>query len=155
MLQIGDTAPDFELLTDEAVPLRLSDLRGRRVILFFYPKADTPGCTKQACGFRDQFPRIETAAATVIGLSPDQPKALAKWKAKEQLPYTLVSDPDHEVADAYGAWGEKSLYGKSYMGILRGHAVIGPDGTLEDLRLGIKPDESVESAVAFLAAQNN
>lgn len=153
MLQIGDPAPDFELKTDTGETLKLSDLRGRRVVLFFYPRADTPGCTKQACGFRDRFPRIETANATVIGLSPDQPDALAKWKAKESLPYTLVSDPDHAVADAYGAWGEKTNYGKTYWGILRGHAIIAPDGTLEDLRLGIKPDESVESAVEFLTAQ--
>ncbi len=151
MLQVGDIAPDFELLTDQNTSLRLSDLRGRRVVLFFYPKADTPGCTKQACGFRDTFPRIETANATVIGLSPDQPKALAKWKAKERLPYTLVSDPDHQVAEAYGAWGEKSMFGKAYMGILRGHAIIGADGTIEDIRLKISPEESVEEAVKFLA----
>lgn len=151
MLQVGDIAPDFELLTDQNTSLRLSDLRGRRVVLFFYPKADTPGCTKQACGFRDTFPRIETANATVIGLSPDQPKALAKWKVKERLPYTLVSDPDHRVAEAYGAWGEKSMFGKAYMGILRGHAIIGADGTIEDIRLKISPEESVEEAVKFLA----
>lgn len=150
MLHIGDTAPDFDLLTDTGERLKLSDLRGRRVILFFYPRADTPGCTKQACGFRDRFPRIETANAAVIGLSPDQPRDLAKWKAKESLPYTLVSDPDHQVAEAYGAWGEKQSYGKTYDGILRGHAIIGPDGTLEDLRTRISPDESVELAVAFL-----
>lgn len=151
MLQVGDTAPDFELLTDENSTLKLSDLRGRRVVLFFFPKADTPGCTKQACGFRDEFPRIETANASLIGLSPDQPKALAKWKAKENLPYTLVSDPDHEVAEAYGAWGEKSMFGKKYMGILRGHAVIGADGKIEDIRLSVSPEESVEEAVKFLA----
>lgn len=151
MLQIGDMAPDFELLTDEDKPIKLSDLRGRRVVLFFFPKADTPGCTKQACGFRDRFPRIETANATVIGLSPDTPKALAKWKAKESLPYTLVSDLEHQAAEAYGAWGEKKMYGKAYMGILRGHAIIGPDGRIEDIRLKISPDESVEEAMKFLA----
>lgn len=153
MLQIGDSVPDFELLTDAGEPLMLSELRGRRVVLFFFPKADTPGCTKQACGFRDRFPRIETANATVLGLSPDQPKALAKWKEKESLPYILLSDPDHEVAEAFGAWGEKSMYGKSYMGILRGHAIIGPDGTIEDLRVKISPEESVEEAVKFIDAQ--
>lgn len=152
MLKIGDTVPDFELLTDTGEPLKLSELRGRRVALFFYPKADTPGCTKQACGFRDSFPRIETANATVLGLSPDQPKALAKWKQKEHLPYTLLSDPEHEVAEAFGAWGEKSLFGKAYMGILRGHAIIGPDGTIEDLRLRISPEESVEEATKFIDA---
>lgn len=153
MLKTGDIAPDFELQTDEDTPLKLSDLRGRRVVLFFYPKADTPGCTKQACGFRDRFPRIEAADATVIGLSPDMPRALAKWKAKERLPYTLVSDPDHAVAEAYGAWGQKSKFGHTYMGILRGHAIIGPDGVIEDLRLSISPDESVQQAVEFLAAK--
>ena len=152
MLKTGDTVPDFELPTDTGEPLKLSDLRGRRVVLFFFPKADTPGCTKQACGFRDRFPRIETANATVLGLSPDQPKALAKWKKKEDLPYTLLSDPEHEVAEAFGAWGEKSMFGKAYMGILRGHAIIGPDGTIEDLRLNISPDESVEEAVKFIDA---
>lgn len=150
MLKIGDSVPDFELLTDTGDPLKMSDLRGRRVVLFFFPKADTPGCTKQACGFRDRFPRIETANATVLGLSPDQPKALAKWREKESLPYTLLSDPEHEVADAFGAWGEKSMYGKTYMGILRGHAIIGPDGKIEDLRVKISPEESVEEAVKFI-----
>ncbi len=155
MLQIGDPVPDFELLTDTGEPLKLSDLRGRRVALFFFPKADTPGCTKQACGFRDHFPYIETANATVLGLSPDQPKALAKWRKKERLPYTLLSDPEHEVAEAFGAWGEKSMFGKAYMGILRGHAIIGPDGTIEDLRLKISPDESVEEAMKFIDAAAN
>ena len=152
MLKTGDTVPDFEWLTDIGEPLKLSDLHGRRVVLFFCPKADTPGCTKQAWGFRDRFPRIETANATVLGLSPDQPKALAKWKKKEDLPYTLLSDPEHEVAEAFGAWGEKSMFGKAYMGILRGHAIIGPDGTIEDLRLKISPEESVEEAVKFIDA---
>lgn len=151
MLQIGDKAPDFELLTDTGEPLKLSDLSGRRTILFFFPRADTPGCTKQACGFRDRFPRIETNNATVVGLSPDTPKDLAKWKEKEDLPYTLVSDPDHAVAEAFGAWGEKTSFGRSYVGILRGHAVIGPDGVIEDLRVGISPDESVEEAARFVA----
>jgi peroxiredoxin Q/BCP len=150
MLQIGDPAPDFELLSDENQPIRLSDLRGRRVVLFFFPRADTPGCTAQACGFRDRMPVIETGNATVLGLSPDLPAALAKWRAKEKLPYNLLSDPDHEVADAFGAWGEKSMYGKTYEGILRGHAIIGVDGRVEDLRVRIKPDESVQAAVAFL-----
>ena len=152
MLQVGDLAPDFELLTDENKPLRLSDLRGRRVVLFFFPRADTPGCTAQACGFRDRLPVIEAGNATVFGLSPDLPEALAKWRAKEKLPYNLLSDPNHEVADAFGAWGEKSMYGKTYDGILRGHAIIGVDGRVEDLRVKIKPGESVEGAVEFLAS---
>ena len=152
MLQVGEMAPDFELLSDENQPIRLSDLRGRRVVLFFFPRADTPGCTAQACGFRDRMPVIETGNATVLGLSPDLPSALAKWRAKEKLPYNLLSDPDHEVADAFGAWGEKSMFGKTYDGILRGHAIIGADGRIEDLRVRIKPNESVEAAVEFLAS---
>lgn len=150
MLNPGDLAPKFELLSDEGQPVKLSDYRGRRVVLFFFPKADTPGCTTQACGFRDEFPRIEIANATVLGLSPDQPKALARWKARRQLPYTLLSDPDHQVAEAYGAWGEKKLYGRAYMGILRGHAVIGPDGRIEDIQLRVSPTDSVQLAVDFL-----
>jgi len=150
MLKVGDPAPDFELLSDENRPVKLSDLRGRRVVLFFFPKADTPGCTTQACGFRDRFPRIEAGNATVIGLSPDSPARLAKWRAKESLPYTLLSDPDHQVAEAYGAWGEKQMFGKTYDGILRSHVIIGADGRLEDIRLRIRPEESVEAAVAFL-----
>jgi len=152
MLQIGDPAPDFELLSDENQPVTLSDLRGQRVVLFFYPKADTPGCTVQACGFRDRFPIIEAGNATVIGVSPDMPAALARWRAKEQLPYTLLSDPDHVLADAYGVWGEKTAYGRSYMGIIRSHAIIGPDGRIEDLRIRVSPEESVQAAVDFLAA---
>ena len=150
MLQIGDLAPDFELLSDENQPIRLSDLRGRRVVLFFFPRADTPGCTAQACGFRDRLPVIEAVNATVLGLSPDLPEALAKWRAKEKLPYNLLSDPNHEVADAFGAWGEKTSYGRTYEGILRGHAIIGVDGRVEDLRVRIGPDESVQAAVEFL-----
>ena len=151
MIQIGDLAPDFELLTDEDQPLRLSDLRGRRVVLFFFPRADTPGCPAQACGFRDRMPVIEAGNAIVLGLSPDLPEALAKWRAKEKLPYNLLSDPNHEVADAFGAWGEKTSFGKTYDGILRGHAIIGVDGRVEDLRVRVKPDESVQAAVDFLA----
>jgi thioredoxin-dependent peroxiredoxin len=151
MLKTGDPAPDFELLSDEGTPVKLSDYRGRRVVLFFFPKADTPGCTTQACGFRDHYPRIEAGNATVIGLSPDEPKQLAKWKAKQNLPYTLVSDPDHRVAEAYGVWGEKQMYGKSYMGIVRGHVVIGPDGTIEDSQYKVSPTDSVDLAVQFLS----
>mgnify|MGYP001211918286 CR=1 FL=1 len=153
MLQIGDLAPDFELLSDEGQPVKLSDLRGRRVVLFFYPRADTPGCTVQACGFRDRFPVIEAGNATVLGISPDQPRELAKWRAKEHLPYTLLSDPDHAIIDAFGAWGEKTSYGKTTMGVIRSHAIIGPDGRIEDLRIRVKPEESVQAAVDFLAAQ--
>lgn len=151
MLNVGDMAPEFELLSDTGEPVKLSDFRGRRVVLFFYPKAATPGCTTQACGFRDNFPVLEAKDATVIGLSPDAPKALAKWKVKENLPYTLVSDPDHATAEAYGVWGEKKMYGKPYMGIIRSHVIIGPDGRVEDVQYGVSPKDSVDKAMAFLA----
>lgn len=150
MLQIGDPAPDFALVTDSGATLRLSDLRGQRVVLFFYPKANTSGCTTQACGFRDRWETIQAANATVLGVSPDAPAANARWKAKEQFPYTLLSDEDHAVAEAYGVWGEKKMYGKSYMGIVRSHFVIDADGVLEDVQVKVSPTESVERALATL-----
>lgn len=150
MLNIGDKAPEFELLNDEEEPVKLSDFLGQRVILFFYPKAGTSGCTTQACGFRDKYPKIEAADATVIGVSPDEPAALAKWKAKENLPYTLMSDPEHEVAEAYGVWGEKKMYGKSYMGIIRSHFVIDAEGKIEDVQFKVSPKDSISRAMAQL-----
>jgi peroxiredoxin Q/BCP len=150
MLSKGDMAPDFELLSSDGERVNLRQLRGRRVVLFFYPKAGTSGCTTQACGFRDNFPRIEAADATVVGVSPDEPAALAKWKQKESLPYQLLSDPDHAVADAYGTWGEKSMYGRKYMGIIRSHFIIDPDGRLEDVQYKINPEQSVAEALRAL-----
>lgn len=150
MLNIGDKAPEFELLNSEEEPVKLSDFLGQRVILFFYPKAGTSGCTTQACGFRDNYPRIEAADATVIGVSPDEPAALAKWKKKENLPYTLLSDPDNEVAEAYEVWGEKKMYGKSYMGIIRSHFVIDAEGRIEDVQFKVSPKDSVSRAMAQL-----
>ncbi|MCA9937685.1 MAG: thioredoxin-dependent thiol peroxidase [Anaerolineales bacterium] len=151
MLKIGDPAPDFELTSDENTPVKLSDLRGRRVILFFYPKAGTSGCTTQACGFRDRFPQISEAGAVVLGVSPDAPPALAKWRQKENLPYHLLSDPDHAAAEAYGVWGEKSLYGRKYMGIIRSHFVVDADGFLEDVQFKVSPKDSVARAVKQVA----
>jgi peroxiredoxin Q/BCP len=150
MLSIGEIAPDFELLSDENSPVKLSDFRGKRVVLFFYPKADTPGCTTQACGFRDNFPVIEAAGATVLGMSPDSPEALAKWRTKMGFPYSLLSDPDHAVAEAYGVWGEKKMYGRSYEGIIRSHFVIDADGKLEDIQFKVSPTKSVERALEHL-----
>ncbi len=150
MLEIGDTAPEFELLNSKEENVRLNDYRGKRIVIFFYPKADTPGCTKQACGFRDNFSLVAEANATVIGLSPDNPADLAKWKAKENLPFTLLSDPDHQVADAYGAWGEKKSYGRTYEGIIRSHFVIDEDGKLEDIQINVRPETSVSRAIATL-----
>lgn len=148
VLKIGDVAPDFELPNSEEESVKLSDFRGQRVILFFYPKAGTSGCTTQACGFRDEFPKIQAANATVIGVSPDQPTALANWKQKENLPYNLLSDPDHEVAEQYGVWGEKKNYGRTYMGIIRSHFVISPEGKIEDVQFKVSPQNSILRGVA-------
>lgn len=147
MFNVGDVAPDFELLTDEGTPLKLSDLRGQRVVLFFYPKADTPGCTTQACGLGERFPDFQAANATVLGVSPDPVENLTKWRAKVNLPYNLLSDPDHAVADLYGVWGEKSMYGNKYMGIIRSHFVIDEEGKFADVQFKISPKKSIEKAV--------
>jgi peroxiredoxin Q/BCP len=150
VLNIGDAAPDFELLDSEGQPVKLSDFLGQRLVLFFYPKAATSGCTTQACGLRDNYPKIEAGNGTVIGVSPDQPAALAKWKAKENLPYPLLSDPEHVVAETYGVWGEKKMYGRAYMGIIRSHFIIGADGKIEDVQFKVSPKNSISRAVASL-----
>lgn len=150
ILENGDIAPNFELQSDEGNQIKLADLRGQRVVLFFYPKADTPGCTTQACGFRDNFPVIEAAGAVVLGISPDPVDRLAKWRAKEKLPYNLLSDTDHAVADAYGVWGEKKNYGRVYEGIIRSHFIIDADGRLEDVQYKVSPQKSVENALRQL-----
>ena len=147
MFEIGETAPDFELLNSEEKPVSLSDYLGRRVVLFFYPKAGTSGCTTQACGFRDNFPSFEAANATVVGISPDEPAALAKWISAEKLPYTLLSDPDHKVADQYDVWGEKSMYGRKYLGIIRSHFVIDEKGKFEDIQFKVSPKNSIARAL--------
>lgn len=150
MLEKGEQAPGFELTSAEGETVRLADFAGRRVILFFYPKAGTPGCTTQACGFRDRWPQIEGAGATVVGVSPDTPEDLAKWKEEEQLPYDLLSDTDHEVAEAYGVWGKKKMFGREYMGIIRSHFVIDEDGRLADVQYNVGPEKSVKRAVEAL-----
>lgn len=150
MPAIGEMAPDFELLNQDGERVRLSGLRGRRVILFAYPKAATPGCTTQACGFRDNYPQVEAGDALVLGLSPDEPPALRQWIDDEGFPFDLLSDPQHEVLEAWGAWGERSMYGRKYMGVIRSHWVIGADGTIEDEQLSVSPKNSVKRALAAL-----
>lgn len=151
MPMVGEQAPDFELLNQDGQPVKLSDFRGHKVVLFAYPKAGTSGCTTQACGFRDEFPRIDGANAVVLGLSPDAPDALRKWKDAENLPYDLLSDPDHAVLEAWGAWGEKSNYGKTYMGVIRSHWIIDENGVVADAQIKVSPTDSVALATKFLA----
>lgn len=153
MPNIGDPAPDFELINQDGNPVRLSSFRGKKVIMFAYPKAGTSGCTTQACGFRDKFPKITAKNVVVLGISPDAPKDQLKWKVKENLPYDLLSDPDHAVLEAWGAWGEKSMYGKKYDGVIRSHWVIDENGNFEDVQLGVSPTESVERAVKAVAGE--
>ena len=148
----GEIAPDFELPNQHGERVKLSDYRSRKVLLFAYPKAGTSGCTVQACGFRDSFPQIETANAVVLGLSPDPPAALAKWIEDEALPYDLLSDPEHEVLEAWQAWGERSMYGKKYQGVIRSHWVIGEDGRVLDAQINISPKKSIKTALKRLEA---
>ncbi len=150
MPKAGEQAPDFELPNQDGVMVKLSDFRGKKVVLFAFPKADTPGCTIQACGFRDEFPQVETANAVVLGISADTPEDLKKWQEKENLPYDLLSDTENVVLDSWGIWGEKSMFGKKYMGVTRSHWVIGEDGTVIDEQIKISPKDSVEKAIKAL-----
>jgi peroxiredoxin Q/BCP len=134
----GDTAPDFDLPTDDGGRLRLSDLRGRKVVLYAYPAAGTPGCTKQACDFRDSLDSLHAAGYQVVGISPDKPEKLAKFRAAEGLTFPLVSDADKAVMTAYGAFGEKKLYGKTVTGVIRSTFVVGEDGTVEQAQYNVK-----------------
>jgi peroxiredoxin Q/BCP len=147
MPNIGEQAPDFELPNQDGKMVKLSDFRGQKVVLFAYPKADTPGCTTQACGLRDQYPRFQQVNAVVLGISADEPEDNRKWKVKQNLPYDLLSDVDHQVLEAWGAWGEKSMFGKTFMGITRSHWVIDENGVLLDSQVKISPEQSVEQAV--------
>ena len=150
MLQPGDTAPDFEAMTDAGKPLKLSDLRGKNVILYFYPRADTPGCTKEACSFRDSFPRFSTQDAVVLGVSTDDVKAQSKFKQKYQLPFTLLAGTDKDIHAKYGTWVEKSMYGRKYMGTARTTFIIGPDGTIRKVFENVKPEGHAAQVLAAL-----
>ena len=147
---IGSVAPDFALPTDDGTTIRLSELVGQRVVLYFYPKDDTPGCTTQACGFRDSYPEITEQNAVVLGISPDGVESHVKFKTKYDLPFRLLADGNHKVAELYGVWGEKSMYGKKYFGIIRSHFVVDAEGKLADAQYGVSPEDSVANALATL-----
>jgi thioredoxin-dependent peroxiredoxin len=151
-LKEGSKAPDFSLATDEGGTLKLSSLQGRNVVLYFYPKADTPGCTKQACGFRDEFPRFNGADAAIVGVSPDKVPALAKFKEKYSLPFPLLADEDHAVAEKYGVWVEKKNYGKTYMGVERSTFILGKDGKIAKIFRKVKVDGHNAEVLAALSS---
>ena len=137
-------------MTDTGETVKLSDYRGQRVVLYFYPKDDTSGCTKQACGFRDSYPVIEEQNAVVLGVSPDGVASHQKFKAKHDLPFALLVDEDHSIAEVYGVWGEKSMYGRKYMGIIRSHFVVDEEGRIVDVRRKVSPADSIKLAVEAL-----
>ena len=151
-IEAGAKAPDFTLVTDDGTKLTLSSLRGRPVVLYFYPKDDTPGCTKEACGFRDAKLKLATHEAVVLGISPDGPESHAAFRTKYNLPFTLMCDPDHTVAEAYGAWREKNLYGKKSLGIARSTFVIDSEGRVAKVFKAVKPDGHAERVLEALAA---
>jgi len=150
MLQIGDRAPDIELRTDSGAPFRLSDLKGKRVVLYFYPKANTPGCTTEACEFRNGLKQFAKKGAVVVGISPDKPSAQASFKEKYELPFTLLADEEKAAAHAFGVWKEKNMYGKKVMGIERSTFVIGPDGRIEKIYAKVKAQGHAAEVLAEL-----
>ena len=152
MLTEGDPAPDFTLTSDSGDPVRLSDFRGKPVVLYFYPKDDTPGCTTQACGIRDAFGEFERAGAVVLGISPDGERSHVKFKDKYELPFTLLADTEHSVAEQYGVWGEKSFAGRKYMGVSRSTFVIGADGNVKSVMHGVKPASHADDVLAVLGS---
>ena len=140
----GDPAPDFTLPDADGQPVALSSFRGQRVIVYFYPAAMTPGCTKEACDFRDNLAELNGQGIAVLGISPDQPAKLAKFRDKEGLTFPLLSDPDHAVLEAYGAYGEKMLYGKRTVGVIRSTFVIDPEGKIEKAMYAVKATGHVD-----------
>jgi thioredoxin-dependent peroxiredoxin len=150
-LKAGEAAPDFEAVNDAGETVKLSDLRGKRVVLYFYPKDNTSGCTQQACDFRDAYPEIEEQNAVVIGVSPDSAKSHQNFKTTHNLPFQLIVDSDHTLAEQFDVWREKSMYGRKYMGILRSHFVIDEEGKIADAQYNVKASESAKKALASLA----
>jgi thioredoxin-dependent peroxiredoxin len=152
MIEPGQPAPDFDLPDQNGDRVKLSDLRGKTVVLYFYPKADTPGCTVQACGVRDHHADYQHAGAIVLGVSPDPVKAIGKFDRKHSLGFPLLSDESHEVAERYGVWVEKSMYGRKYMGNERTTFVIDPEGKIKDVLHKVKPAEHDDLVLAAIGA---
>ena len=150
MIEEGKPAPDFELRSDSGETVRLSSLRGKPVVLYFYPKDDTPGCTTQACGIRDAYGEFEQAGAVVLGVSPDDERSHGKFRAKYDLPFSLLADTDHTVADRYGVWGEKKFMGKTYIGVMRWTFVIDEDGIVKKVFSRVKPATHADDVLAAL-----
>jgi thioredoxin-dependent peroxiredoxin len=150
MIQAGDKAPAFDLLDDEGQQVRLADFKGKPVVLYFYPRADTPGCTIESCEFRDACPRFTGLDAVILGASPDTVKDQAKFRAKFQFPFRLLADADHALADRYGVWQEKSMYGKKYMGVARTTFVIDGAGRVAHVFEKVKPEGHAAEVAAVL-----
>lgn len=151
-LEVGARAPDFTLVDDAGARVRLSELRGRPVVLFFYPQADTPACTKQACGYRDERARFDAGGALVFGVSPDLPAALAAFRDKFSLPFRLLSDPDHKVATKYGAYGEKLLYGRKVVGTIRSSVIVDARGRIAGAFRNVRTDGNARRMAEAVAA---
>jgi thioredoxin-dependent peroxiredoxin len=152
MVAEGEPAADFELISDAGETVRLADLRGKQIVLYFYPRDDTPGCTKQACGIRDAWEAFRETGAEVFGVSPDGEEMHAKFKQKHALPFTLLADPGHEVTDRYGFWVQKSFAGRKYMGVERSTVVIDPDGTVRKVLRRVKPAEHAAQVLGILGS---
>jgi thioredoxin-dependent peroxiredoxin len=151
VIEEGKPAPSFELMSDSGETVSLTDLRGKPVVLYFYPKDDTPGCTKQACGIRDAYADFERAGAVVLGVSPDDQGSHVKFKDKYDLPFTLLADTDHSVAEKYGVWTEKSYLGKKYKGVSRSTFVIDADGNVKKVLHDVKPATHADEVLAALS----
>jgi thioredoxin-dependent peroxiredoxin len=154
MIEEGQQAPDFTLPDQDGNDVTLSDLRGKTVVLYFYPKADTPGCTTQACGVRDHLPDYDEAGAVVMGASPDPVDAVKRFHDKQGLNFTLLADEDHSVADEYGVWGEKSMYGKTFWGVRRATFIIDPDGRVAHVIPKVSPKTHDEEVLKVLGAMS-
>ena len=152
VLEVGQKAPEFSLVDNEGQANRLSDYQGQTIVVYFYPKDDTPGCTKEACSFRDSYEDYRKAGVEIIGISPDSEKSHSKFKKKHDLPFVLLSDPEHQVCEAFGVWGLKKMYGREYEGVFRTTFIIGPDGTIKRVFENVKPSDHSEEVLAEVLA---